>query len=178
MAIRRHLLAGTVVRARRIVPGAVLLALACGPAQGRMEVAWTGGDTGAASLPARAEHCPGAPVELLAASGDTGVIIALFGAQPLAAGAYQVADSARAPALAPAATVGARWVDSVIIAGYRGAEGTVTLSAAGNELSGSFSVRARLLDQSREVTLSGTFRRVPLEACRPASTTDSARSRS
>lgn len=145
---------------------------ACGPGARALHVAWTGGDTGTVTLPARARHCPGAPIELLAASGDTGVMLALYGGEPLRAGTYRVTDPTLAPTQRPAATLGARWLDSTTIAGYRGADGTVTLTEAAPRLSGSFSARARLLDGSREITLTGEFRGVPVDPCRSESSPD------
>lgn len=178
MAIRRRLLAGALIRTPAhglaLVAAVAASLAACGPGGRTLHVAWTGGDTGRVTLPARARHCSGAPIELLAASGDTGVIVALYGGEPLQPGTYRVTEPTLAPTQRPAATLGARWLDSTTIAGYRGADGTVTLTETAPRLSGSFSARARLLDGSREITLTGEFRGIPVEPCPPGSLPDTA----
>ena len=149
----------------RLLSGALTALLACGSPAGTVEMRWTGGDTGSAELAASATRCGGGPVELLAASGDTGLAIAFYGSDPLGAGAYPVSQRA-AGSPPPAASFGVRWLDSTAVSGYRGRSGTVTLSAAGTELAGRFAVEAQRTPDGREVSVSGAFRGIPVEACR------------
>ena len=153
MAVRRGLLAG-----------ALIAVAACGPRGPSVEMAWTGADTGEATLPATATRCGAGPVALLAISGDTGLAISLYPAGDVVAGAYPVGLSAGSAA-APAAAVGARWLDSTSVAAYRARGGTVTVTGAGAMLAGSFSVEATQLERPEPVTLSGSFRNVPIGPC-------------
>jgi hypothetical protein len=151
-----------------LLAGALIGAAACTGGAPSVEVAWTGADTGAAELPASATRCGAGPIALLAISGDTGIAIALYAAGEPAAGSYPVSTGA-ASAAPPAASVGARWLDSTNVAAWRGGRGTVTLSQAGARLAGSFTVEAKRLDTPDSVTLTGSFRGVPVGPCRPDS---------
>ena len=142
-----------------------MAALACRSPAGTVEMQWTGADSGSALLPASAKRCGEGPVELVASSGDTGLAIALYGGQPLAAGDYRISTEA-VTSPPPAASFGARWLDSSVVSGYRGRGGTVVLSAAAGELAGRFAVEAQRLPDGREVSLTGAFRGIPIEACR------------
>ena len=148
----------------RLLAGALIGAAACGGGPA-VELAWTGADTGAATLPASASRCGAGPVALLAISGDTGVAIALYAAGEPAAGSYPVSTGA-ATAIPPAASVGARWLDSSNVVAWRGRRGTVTLSDGRAGLAGSFTIAAKRLDTADSVTLTGSFRGVPVGPCR------------
>lgn len=139
--------------------------LACRSPAGTVELRWTGADSGRALLPASAKRCGDGPVELLASSGDTGLAIALYGARPLGAGTYPVSVQA-ATAPPPAASLGARWLDSSTVSGYRGRDGNVLLSTAAGDLTGRFAVEAQRTPDGRVVRLTGTFRGIAIEACR------------
>jgi len=151
-----------------LLAGALIAAAACGGGGATVEIAWTGADTGAAELPASASRCGAGPIALLAISGDTGLAIALYATGEPAAGSYPVSTGA-ATAAPPAAGVGARWLDSTNVAAWRAGRGTVTLTSAGPRLAGSFSVEAKRLDTPDSVTLTGSFRGVPVGPCRPDS---------
>jgi len=152
----------------RLLAGALIAATGCGPRGPSVEMAWTGADTGAATLAATATRCGAGPVALVAISGDTGIAISLYVAGEVVAGAYPVSLSAAGAAL-PAAAVGARWLDSTSVAAYRARGGTVTVTEAGATLGGRFSVEATQLEGPGPVTLTGSFRNIPIAPC-PADT--------
>lgn len=158
MALRPGLLAGALSAA----------AAACAPGGPSIDIAWTGADTGAASLAATATRCGAGPVSLMAISGDTGIAIVLYPAGAIAAGSYAVSTRA-VTAATPAAAVGARWLDSSNVAAYRARSGTVTLRDAGPELGGDLSIEATRLDRPDAITLTGSFRAVPVGPCPPDS---------
>ena len=141
---------------------AVLAGCETGP---RVEVSWTGADTGHAVLPATARRCGAGPVELLATSGDTGIGITVYGAVPLAAGAYAIADPNQAASAPPAAAFAARWVDSMEVMAFRSVDGSLELGAV-DPLEASFTVRAsRWSGGSGEVTLTGSIHDVAVGPC-------------
>lgn len=149
---------------------ALLLAIAAlsgcetGP---RVEVSWTGADTGHAVLPATARRCGAGPVELLATSGDTGIGITLYGEVPLATGTYAIADPNQAASAPPAAALAARWIDSIEVMGFRSLDGSLELGAV-DPLEASFTVRAsRWSGGSGEVTLTGSIHDVGVGPCSP-----------
>jgi hypothetical protein len=151
-----------------LLAGALMLA-ACGPRGSTIDLAWTGADTGRATLAATALRCGAGPVQLLGMSGDTGIAIALYSSGDPRAGAYRVSRSA-ATAARPAASVGARWLDSAVVLAYRGTGGEITLAANGATLTGAFSVQAQRMEPNEEVTLTGSFRGVPIGPCAADST--------
>lgn len=144
--------------------GVALLAAACetGP---RIEISWTGADTGQAVLPASARRCGAGPVELTAMSGDTGVAFVIHGADPLAAGRYPLTGPNEAASSPPAAAFAARWVDSVDIFAWRTVDGALELSSPAR-LRGTFSGRAeRWGGGTGEITISGEIVGVPVGPC-------------
>jgi hypothetical protein len=157
MALRPGLLAGTLIAVA-----------ACGGGEPSIDIAWTGADTGDAALAATATRCGAGPIALMAVSGDTGVAIALHAAGDPASGSYPVSADA-ANAARPAAAVGARWLDSSNVAAYRARAGTVTVTVAGAELGGTFTVEATRLDRPDSITLTGSFRGIPVGPCPPDS---------
>jgi hypothetical protein len=101
---------------------------------GSMSVQWEDGDTVeiAIEVPGTARWCAEARwLELSAVSGDTGVMVALFPAESLARGSYPVARPVRDGSVQqrPGATVGVRWFTPGLVAGYRGWEGDVQVTA-------------------------------------------------
>ncbi|MGE5926011.1 MAG: hypothetical protein ACM357_01550 [Gemmatimonadota bacterium] len=144
--------------------GVALLAAACetGP---RIEISWTGADTGQAVLPASARRCGAGPVELTAMSGDTGVAFVIHGADPLAAGRYPLTGPNEAASSPPAAAFAARWVDSVDIFAWRTVDGALELSSPAR-LRGTFSGRAeRWGGGTGEIAISGEIVGVPVGPC-------------
>ncbi len=143
--------------------------MGCGRGGPSMDISWTGADTGTASLAATATRCGAGPVALMALSGDTGVAIALYPADGPGPGTYPVSAGAET-ASRPAASLGARWLDSSNVAAWRASSGSVTLREGGPELGGSFTVAARRLDRPDSITLTGSFRGLPVGPC-PADST-------
>ena len=149
----------------RLAAIAALLMACQGP---RVEIEWTGADTGAAVLPATATRCGAGPVELTAIAGDTGVGIVIHGATPLATGRYPLTGPNEAASSPPAAALAARWPDSTDLHAFRTAEGALELSAT-DKLRGTFTGRAeRWGGGTGEITISGSIVGVRVGPC-PAS---------
>lgn len=149
---------------RSVAAAGVALLTACqtGP---RIEIAWTGADTGQAVLPASARRCGVGPVELTAMSGDTGIAFVIHGADPLAAGRYPLTGPNEAATSPPAAAFAARWVDSLDIFAWRTVDGALELSSP-VKLRGTFSGRAeRWGGGTGEISISGEIVGVPVGPC-------------
>ena len=139
------------------------LAVACTDSpDGRIVLRWTGGDTGAVTLPARARRCGQGPLELMGTAGDTGFGILVDPVAGGIAGSYPVAEGKRA---GRGAQVAARWTDSMRVAGYRGTSGTAILAEEDSTVSGA--VRAEGFDSAagRRIALQATFRRIAVTSC-------------
>ena len=126
----------------------------------RLQVRWTGADTGTFTAPATADWCDSLGLlEIRAVSGDTGVELALYHGGAVAAGSYPVRlpDSARrAP---PSAAIGLRWFSRTAVQGYQSTGGQVTLRRAPDGiLSGSFTAAVNPFVVGRgKLTVSGSF---------------------
>jgi hypothetical protein len=143
----------------------LFLAGACTPTRdqslpGRLEVEWTGSDPGKIAGPATAEWCAGRRLlEIRAVQGDTGIALALYPAETLAAGRYPVVDPIRAESVPPAAGVALRWLTKTAVQGLQGDSGVVQLERSGpGQVSGRVSARARSVVDTLRVTVRGTFR--------------------
>src|SRR5262249_19054339 len=107
---------------------ALLVALgACTQHGGRLEMSWTGADTGRLVAPATAEWCAaGKYVRVEALRGDTGVAVVVFPVDTALSGRYALslthAESAR-----PSGVVAFRWFDAMAVAGFRSDSGSMTL---------------------------------------------------
>jgi hypothetical protein len=146
----------------RIAAVAGLLAGCQGP---RVEIEWTGADTGAAVLPATATRCGAGPVELTAMAGDTGVGIVIHGATPLAAGRYPLTGPNEAASSPPAAALAFRWPDSTDVYAYRTAEGALELTSP-EKLRGTFTGRAEQWGGGTgELTVNGEIIGVRIGPC-------------
>lgn len=172
MALRSRLFPGAVTspgprrRAAPLVAAVVAsLASACrtGP---RVELTWTGADTGQAVLPASARRCGAGPVELTAMSGDTGVALVIHGVEPLEAGRYPLAGPNEAASAPPAAALAARWTDSMDLFAWRAVEGALELSSPG-KLRGTFTGRAERWGggETGEIEIRGEIVGVPVGPC-------------
>jgi hypothetical protein len=140
---------------------------------GTVRVGWEDGDTVdiAIEVPGTARWCAAARwLELSAVSGDTGVMVALFPAESLARGTYPVGRPARAGAVQqrPGATLGVRWFTPGLVAGYRGWEGDVEITAfvSGAEertVSGRIEASAAAVTgEGDPLAVEGEFDRVPV----------------
>jgi len=130
-----------------------------------MTVAWTGADTGRATLAARAMRC-GSEIQLFATSGDTGVAMVLYpGGKRLPAGDYPVLAPADVRDTRPAATVASRWLDSAQVSGYRSVSGTVHITMSATRLDGNFQALMHRDGDLAELSLRGRIAAVALGAC-------------
>ena len=129
-------------------------------AAGRLEVQWTGSDRGQISGPATAEWCaPARLLEIRAIQGDTGVALALYPAETLAAGRYPVMDPVKAESLPPASGLALRWLTQTTVQGFQGDSGTVDLERSiSGQISGQVRARARSVVDTQRVEVTGTFR--------------------
>lgn len=126
---------------------------------GHLEARWTGADSGRMAAPATAEWCAVRRLlEIRGVQGDTGVALALYPADSLAAGSYRVVDPMKADSVRPAAGVAFRWFSQTTIQGLQGDSGTVVLERSGTgELSGSLEAKARSVVNGVQVSVSGKF---------------------
>lgn len=134
-----------------------------------LEAQWVGSDTGKLVAPVVAEWCDSLRVlELRAMHGDTGIALALFPADSLAAGDYPAVPPERGDSTRPSAAVAMRWFAETSIRGFRGDSGSVTLAAMGPGAgAGSFAARLRSTTEGSRLTVSGSFRGLTV---RPAAT--------
>ncbi len=136
---------------------------------GTLEVQWVGGDTGKLVAPAVAEWCGNLRMlELRAVHGDTGIALALYPADSLAAGDYPTVTPERGDSTRPSAAVAMRWFAETSIRGFRGDSGSVTLTAtvpgAG---AGSFAVRLRSTTEGSRLNVTGSFRGLTVRPAPP-----------
>jgi hypothetical protein len=129
---------------------------------GRLEAHWTGADTGKISAPASAEWCEDRRLlEIRAVQGDTGLGLALFAMDSIAADSYRVVDPSRADSSPPSARVALRLFSQTSVKGFQGDSGTVILKRSGSgPLSGTVSARARSVLNGQQIRVSGRFDRV------------------
>ena len=158
---------------RRLLLAGLVVALACrsgdttGP--GRIEVEWTGADTGQLQIPALARWCSNdSLVEITGASGDSGVALAVLPPNTaVTPGVFQVGlplvELSR-----PAARVAIRWSGEPLTEGYYGLSGTVTIDS-GSGLSGSLQATLKSVNDGREISMSGTFRELRIQEGSPES---------
>jgi hypothetical protein len=124
-----------------------------------LDVRWSGSAPGKISGPATAVWCsPRRLLEIRAVQGDTGIALALYPGDTIAAGQYRVVDPAKAESLPPAAGVALRWLTQATVQGFQADSGVVELdrSAAG-VLSGRVKIRARSVVDTQKVSVTGTF---------------------
>lgn len=143
----------------------LLLANSCrtapgnGEKQAHLDVRWTGSNPGKISGPAAAVWCsPRRLLEIRAVQGDTGIALALYPGETIAAGKYPIVDPAKAESVPPAAGVALRWLTQATVQGFQADSGVVDLerSAAG-VLSGRVKIRARSVVDTQKVSVTGTF---------------------
>jgi hypothetical protein len=125
----------------------VLLAVACNPfdERGTLTAHWaTPVDSASVTMPVTARWCVGpSRLDLRATAGDTGLGIALYPVDSaMLAGAYPVTAPGGQLQVRPGAAVALRWRGKVVMDGWWGDSGTVTLEAgAVRGLAGSGDVR-------------------------------------
>jgi hypothetical protein len=149
------------------------LSLGCrgepGTGPGRVEVEWTGADTGRLRVPATARWCGNdSVVEITGAAGDSGVALALLVRDTsVGPGVFDVAMPL-AVLTRPAARVAVRWPGETMTEGYYGVAGTVTVDSGGG-MSGSVQAMLRSVVSGREITMTGRFRELEVRSGSPGS---------
>jgi hypothetical protein len=125
----------------------------------RLEVHWSGADTADFSAPAVAERCDS--LELLqigAASGDTGMVLALYRSGAVEPGDYPIRPPETARATMPSAALALRFTARTSVLGFRGDSGKVSLRRSPDGLLfGSFSAGASAAAGRGRLTLNGSF---------------------
>jgi hypothetical protein len=97
-------------------------------------------------------------LEIRAVVGDTGVAIAVYPRDTLAAGKYPVMDPVRAESLPPAAGLALRWAAQTSIKGFQGESGSIVIERSGSgELSGSLAAGARSIADTGRLKVRGKF---------------------
>jgi hypothetical protein len=136
---------------------------------GTLEAQWVGSDTGKLLAPAVAEWCGSLRVlELRAVRGDTGIALALYPADSLAAGHYPAVPPERGDSTRPSAAVAMRWFAETSIRGFRGDSGSVTLAATGPGAgTGSFAARLRSTTEGSRLNITGSFRGLTVRPAAP-----------
>jgi hypothetical protein len=153
----------------RAVMGRAALALMAGACAGReptatdaarLELQWTGADTGRLTGPATAEWCgPLRVLEIHGVAGDTGVAIALYPRDTIRPDSYPVLRPERAESVPPAAAMALRYFAETAVKGYQADSGRVLLnSPAPGRLSGRFSAALKSATDGTRLRASGVFR--------------------
>jgi len=135
--------------------------------KGEIRVAWQRPDRqGEFVLSADATLCrETGVVELLAASGDTGVGIAIFPADSATVlpGAYPIFHGGNVlQEPRPGANLALRWFDRLALEAYQALNGEVLIDAGNTVLSGSFDAESEGIERNDSIRVSGRFRGVPL----------------
>jgi 4-hydroxy-3-methylbut-2-en-1-yl diphosphate reductase len=155
---------------RRVVAGVGMGAAACvtfgacakqpPESQGRLEVQWTGSDTGKVAGRPTVEWCDSLRLlQIQVVRGDTGVALALYPGDSMLGGTYRVLLPARADSAPPASAVAVRWFASTAIRGFQGDSGSVIVERnRAGILSGRFEVAAKSATDTRRIRLHGSFR--------------------
>jgi hypothetical protein len=129
-------------------------------ATGRLEVRWSGADSGHFARRATAEWCPASRVlTLIATDGDTAVGVALHPAKLPAPGRYPVVDPATGSSLVPRSALALRYFATTTVSSWSGRGGMVTIDAIGDgDLSGAITGTLQGGGTGRQITMTGSFR--------------------
>lgn len=152
-----------------LLVGVVVAAMACTPFGGsQLEAHWrTPTDTADVRMPVTATWCVGpSRLDLRATAGDTGLGISIFPPDSSTlAGTYVVLEPSSQVEVRPAARVALRWMSKVLMQGWWGDSGSVTLEMGRmGGLSGAGSVRLLSgLGPDSLTTLSFHFRGVRVQ---------------
>lgn len=131
---------------------------------GRLEARWRGSESGKISTTAAAEWCADRRMlEIRAIQGDTGLAVAVYTVDTIAADSYRVVDPTRADSAPPSARVALRLFGQTSIKGYQADSGTVILEHSGaGQVSGSLAARARSVLNGDRIRLNGNFQGVAI----------------
>ena len=125
----------------------------------RLELQWTGADTGRITSPATAEWCGVLRVvQIDAVRGDTGIAIALYPRDSIRPDSYPVLRPEQADSVPPAAAVALRYFAETAVKGYQGDSGHVLLSVTpAGRLSGRFSAALKSASDGTRLHAAGAF---------------------
>lgn len=148
---------------------ALLAVTACSPpeetsaAGARLEVDWTGDDTGRIAGRAAAEWCDSLRVlEIRVIQGDSGLAIALYPSDSIRPDSYPLRQRARVDSTRPGSAVALRWFAETTIKGFRGDSGTVVVQTGAQGLGGRFEARLQSVNDADRLRLRGSFRDIPV----------------
>ena len=159
--------------------GVLALLMACGTSAGPAEgdqveglltVRWTGSYEGSFTAPATGRWCQtDSLVEILAARADTGIGLVLLGQDSVRAGQYPVFPTRVFLPTRPQARAVARWLGKSQVLGFEGKGGQLTLTEAGERLTGRVEASLGLFQGGAADTLSmvGEFTRIPVSTATP-----------
>ncbi|HEY7637878.1 MAG TPA: 4-hydroxy-3-methylbut-2-enyl diphosphate reductase [Gemmatimonadales bacterium] len=127
--------------------------------QARLEVQWTGTDTGKVMGRPTVEWCDSLRLlQIQVVRGDTGVALALYPGDSMMGGTYRVVLPSRADSAPPASAVALRWFAATAIRGFQGDSGSVVVERDGaGILSGKFDVAAKSATDTRRIRVHGSF---------------------
>ena len=140
---------------------------------GRLEVEWTGADTGTLAGAAVAEWCGGPPrLEITAVQGDSGIGILVYPTDTVRADSYPLLPPGGADSSRPAGAVALRWFGETAVKGFRSDSGSLILTRSpGGRLAGRFSAGLLSATDSSRLLARGTFRGLtvvpPARGCPP-----------
>ena len=126
----------------------------------RLELQWSGADTGRMAVPATAEWCGALKVlEIDAVAGDTGLALALYPRDSIRPDSYPVLRPEQVDSVTPAAAVALRYFAETAVKGYQGDSGRVlvTVTPAGR-LSGRFEAALKSASDGTRLHAAGAFR--------------------
>jgi hypothetical protein len=130
---------------------------------GRIEVSWTGSDTGRIAAPAVAHWCASdSTLEITGIEADSGAALALFPADTVIAGRYPVGSPTR-DLTRPRAGVALRRFGENMVLGYYSRSGVVSLDSL-DPYAGTVEATLQNLSSGEQVTLSGGFHGIRLSA--------------
>lgn len=159
--------------------GVLALLVACGTSAGPAEgdqveglltVRWTGSYEGSFTAPATGRWCQtDSLVEILAARADTGIGLVLLGQDSVRAGPYPVFPTRVYIPTRPQAQAVARWLGKSQILGFEGKGGQLTLTEAGERLTGRVEASLGLFQAGATdtVRMVGEFTRIPVTTATP-----------
>jgi hypothetical protein len=149
------------------VMSALSLVPACDANDGRIDVAWTGADTGRFEVPASAEWCAGDSLVMISGeSGDSGFAAALLTRDSLTRGVYPIGEPVAARPR-PGSRVALRWAGETLIEGYHGMSGVLTVEP-GEPLHGKIEATMKSVTDGGQINLTGTFDELRVTAGQPA----------
>jgi hypothetical protein len=125
----------------------------------RLELQWTGADTGRMAGPATAEWCGVLGVlQISGVAGDTGVAIALYPRDSIRADSYPVVRPERAESVPQSAAVALRYFAETAVKGYQSDSGRVLVTAGSpGRLAGRFTAALKSASDGTRLHAAGAF---------------------